>query len=201
MPFPKTLFAAPALMLALTGCAVTETLEERETAFLTRTTPDFAAGIKVIDDPLNPTIEINTIAAYQDYQFSWGPQEDQFLRAYKFRDTGNVTLQGYVVSDIHGTWLHPISVTFQDTLSTRQVDRINYEAHHCSAQGCMHREDIVFEFTTEELDQVIADMEVKGDTVFVFRIQGRSGVDRDGRFHINELKAFRDAVKTTFAAQ
>lgn len=60
---------------------------------------------------------------------------------------------------------------------------------------------MVFEFTPEELDQVIADMEPKGETVFAFRIQSQSGVDRDGRFHINELKAFRDAVTSAFADQ
>mgnify|MGYP003637396249 CR=1 FL=1 len=193
------LLAAPALALVLTGCAVTETLEERENAFLTMTEPDFTAGVSVVDDPLNPSIEINTRGSYQDFQFVWGPQEDQFLRGYKFRETGHVALQGYVTSDINGTWLHPVSVTFRHTLSARPVDRISFDANRCSSYGCMHREDMVFEFTPEELDQVIADMEAKDETAFAFRIQGQSGVDRDGRFHLNELKAFRIAVRETFS--
>ena len=201
MPTHKILLAAPALALVLTGCAVTETLEERENAFLTMTEPHFAAGVSVVDDPLNPSIEINTRGSYQDFQFVWGPQEDQFLRGYKFRETGHVAVQGYVTSDINGTWLHPVSVTFQHTLSTRPVDRVSFDANRCSSYGCMHREDMVFEFTPEELDQVIADMKAKGETVFAFRIQGQSGVDRDGRFHVNELKAFRDAVKETFSPE
>lgn len=187
------LLAAPALALVLTGCAVTETLEERENTFLTMTEPDFSVGVSVVDDPLNPSIEINTRGTYRDFQFSWSPLEDQFLRGYKFRETGQAALQGYV-----GTWLHPVSVTFQHTLSTRPVERVSFDANRCSSYGCMHREDMVFEFTPEELDQVIADMEAKGEKVFAFRIRGQSGVDRDGRFHLNELKAFRTAVIEAF---
>jgi hypothetical protein len=198
MPTHKILLATLALALVLTGCAVTETLEERENTFLAMTEPDLAAGVSVVDDSLNPSIEINTRGAYQDFQFIWGPQEDQFLRGYKFRDTGRVVLQGYVTSEINGTWLHPVSATFQHTLSTRPVERVSFDANRCSSYGCMHREDMVFEFTPEELDQVIADMEAKGETIFAFRIQGQSGVDRDGRFHINELKAFRDAVTSAY---
>lgn len=194
----KTLIAAPALAAVLAACAITPTLEEQEAAYLAMTQEAFASGLTVIDDPLNPSVEINTQGAYRDYKFSFGPHEDQFLRGYQFRDTGHVALQAYVTSDINGTWLHPVSVSFLHTLSTRDVERIGFDANRCTTYGCMHKEDMYFLFSTDELDQVIEAMETRGETTFAFRIQGQSGIDRDGRFHINELRAFREAVKETF---
>ena len=67
----------------------------------------------------------------------------------------------------------------------------------CSYGTCIHYEDMVFEFSPDELNAVIAAMEERGERVLNFRIKGQSGRDRNGRFHINELKAFQEAVKRT----
>lgn len=190
--------AAITVLTMVSGCASIPTPEERDGAFLMMSQADFAKGVSVVDDPLNPSIEISTKDAWRDYQFSFGPHEDQFLRGYKFRDTGNIALQGYVTSDRNGTWLRPMSVTFAHTLSTRDVDRISFDVRGCSRYGCMHREDMVFLFSPEELDEVISALEARSEALFVFRIQGQSGVDRDGQFHVNELKAFREAVRARF---
>lgn len=97
--FMKHTAVALAALVALTsvaGCAITPTLEEREQSFQALSLDHFRNGIDFVDDPLNPTINLNTRPGYQDYQFSFGPREDQFLRAMKFRETGDISLQGAV---------------------------------------------------------------------------------------------------------
>lgn len=190
------LFAA----ISVAGCAITPTLEEREQSFQALSLDHFRSGIDFLDDPLTPTINLNTRPGYQDYQFSCRPREDQFLRAMKFRESGNITLQAYVTSDRNSQWLMPTSVTFPHTLSTRKVDRIGSDVSRCTSYGCMTSEEMIFEITPEELDAVISAMEARNERVLDFRIKGQTGVDRDGRFHINELKAFREAVKQKLGA-
>tara|TARA_R110002072_G_scaffold20532_3_gene74304 strand:- start:355 stop:969 length:615 start_codon:yes stop_codon:yes gene_type:complete len=201
MPSIHRATLAGLVLSTIAACAITPTLEEREQSYLSLSEDHFRSTLNVVDDPLNPSINISTRESYQDYQFSFGPKDDQFLRGMKFRDTGKVVLQGYVTSDINGIWLSPVSITFEHTLSTRPVDRIGFDANRCSSYGCMHYEEMVFALTLEELDVVIAALEQRGETTLKFRIKGQNGVDRDGRFHANELKAFRGAVRETFANQ
>lgn len=195
----RILLIGPVLAGLLTACASIPTPDEWEANFLAMNQADFAPGISVTDDPLNPAVEINSKSAFRDYQFSFDLDNDQFLRGYRFRDTGRVTLQGYVTSEVHGSWVQPISVTFSNALGTRAVERVHFDASRCSQYGCLHREEMVFEFTPDELDGLISSMEESGEQILKFRVQGRSGIDLDRRFQINELKAFREAVRTSLS--
>ena len=186
--------AAGLALMSLRACAIAPTLEEREAAFLALPQSQFQSAMVVEDDPLDPNVTIHTRGGYRDYVFDFGAREDQFLRALAFRESGKLTLQAYVTSEINGSWLTPVSASFPHTLSTRRVDRLHFDVN-CATYGCRHYEEMVFEFTPDELDDVIAATEARGETVFAFRIKGQSGIDRDGRFHINELKAFHEAIE------
>ena len=180
-------------LLGLSACAIAPTPQEREAAFLALPLSHFQNNMYIKDDPLDPNITIHTRLGYRDYVFDFGAKEDQFLRALVFREDGKVALQAYVTSDTSGSWLHPVSVSFPHTLSTRRVDRLHFDVN-CATYGCRHYEEMVFEFTPEELDDVIKAMDARKELVFAFRIKGQSGIDRDGRFHISELEAFREVV-------
>jgi len=74
------------------------------------------------------------------------------------------------------------------------VDRISFDVN-CNAASCVHREDIVFELTANELRAAIGEAERRDEKTLIFRIQGQSGQDRDGRLHIGEVKALLAAIE------
>ena len=73
----KTIVLSGALLGAVSACAVAPTLEEREQAYLALTDQHFEDTLNVVDDPLNPSVEIDTRAGHRDYIFSWGLRNDQ----------------------------------------------------------------------------------------------------------------------------
>lgn len=186
--------AAVAGLAGLTAaCAVAPTLEEREQAYLSLSDRHFEDTINVVDDPLNPSVEIDTRAGHRDYVFSWGLRNDQFLRANIFRETGNISIQGYVLVQTTGDFLRGRQVRFEHSIDDRPVDRIDFDVN-CNAASCVHSEDIVFSLTREELEAAVSEAEARGQQTLIFRIQGQSGQDRDGRFHVGEVKALLGAV-------
>lgn len=186
-----------AMSLALSSCAITPTQEEHDASFQRLTIQDFSSSILIEDDPLEPAIRISTQNGFQDYLNIFMPKNDQFLRGMKFRDSGNIVLQGYVTNEDYSDWFQPYQITFLHGLTDRSVERVHFDAR-CSSVGCSHFEDAVFNFTLEELNTVIDGLEKLGVTQLEFRIHGRSGRNRDGRFHLSELIAFRDAVLSEF---
>lgn len=183
----KTLIAA-ALLGLTTACTVAPTLEEREQTYLALSDQHFEETLSIVDDPLNPTIEINTRAGHRDFIFAWGLKNDQYLRANIFRDTGIISIQGYVIVETTGGFLRGQRVRFEHSIEDRAVDRVAFDAN-CASISCVHREDLVFTLTLEELRAAVSEAEARGSKTLMFRIQGQSGQDRDGRFHIGEVKA------------
>ncbi|MEM1154564.1 MAG: hypothetical protein AAGI44_10505 [Pseudomonadota bacterium] len=179
---------------SLTACAVAPTLEEREASYVALSEQHFTDTLNIVDDPLNPSIEIDTRAGHRDYVFSWELQNDQFLRAFVARESGSVSLQAYVRTQIPGVFLRGTSVTFAHTMETRAVDRIGFDAN-CSGGRCINSEDVVFSITVDELSAAVEEAERRAERTLVFRIQGQSGRDRDGRFHIEEARAMLSALE------
>ncbi|MCR9224353.1 MAG: hypothetical protein NXH70_09800 [Hyphomonas sp.] len=189
----KNLFLSGALVGLMSACAVAPTLEEREQIYLALSDQHFEETLNAVDDPLNPSIEIDTERGHRDYIFSWGLKNDQFLRANIIRESGTVLIQGYVLVETTGDFLRGTSVSFAHSIDRRDVDRIGFDVS-CNASVCVHREDVVFELTREELQTAVTEAERLGERTLVFRIQGQSGQDRDGRFHVGEVKALLGAV-------
>lgn len=189
----KTIVWSGVMLGAVAACAVAPTLEEREQVYLALSDQHFQDTLNVVDDPLNPSIEIDTRAGHRDYIFSWGLKNDQFLRADIFRETGNISIQGYVLVETTGDFLRGQQVRFEHSISDRSVDRIGFDVN-CNAASCVHREDIVFSLTQDELEAAVTEAEVRSEQTLIFRIQGQSGQDRDGRFHVGEVKALLKEV-------
>lgn len=183
------LFRQLALGSALFGLTACMSLEERQAAFRALPQSYFQDRIVVEDDPLNPSIRINTRNSFHDLSVS----NDQFLRASIMRGSGTLLLQVYVTTRTLDGWFQPSRVTFLHTLSDRSVRRLAFDVN-CQNLGCRHYEDMAFDISAAELDGMIEALEAKGETAFVFRVHGRSGLHHDGVFHINELKAFRDVI-------
>jgi len=191
----KTALLSSILTIATSGCATTQSPEERELEFLALSPAHFTQSLSVTDDPLNPDVRINTRAGWRDYQFSFGPRDDQFLRASLPRNEGIAVLQAYVTAEANTTSaLQPVSVNFEHSVEARDVDRVNLDVRSCSRNSCIYYEEMVFDLTLAEINQLITGIEDRSHPVVRFRIQGLSGRQRDGRFHISELRAFRDAV-------
>ncbi|MBB35451.1 MAG: hypothetical protein CME88_05950 [Hirschia sp.] len=195
----KTIILA-GLVSVSTACAGISTPSQREETYLSLDVAFFLQNLEVVDDPLNPTIELNTRAAVLDHRLTPDATGDQFLRANIHRESGDILLQGYVTNKSTAGWLKPTMVVFEHSLSSRDVVRVATDVD-CSQYGCMHYEDMVFSITPEELDTTIAETEAQGARFIRFRIQGQSGVDRDGRFHVAEMAAMRSVLaeyKTRF---
>lgn len=194
MGLVKRLGCSVSALAIVTACAVAPTLEEREQVYLALGDLHFEDTLIIVDDPLNPSIEIDTEQGHRDYIFSWGLKNDQFLRANIIRDRGTVLIQGYVIVETTGEFLRGTSVSFTHSIDRRDVDRISFDVN-CNAATCVHREDIVFDLTADELRAAIIEAERLGEKTLIFRIQGQSGQDRDGRFHIGEMKALLRAIR------
>lgn len=190
----KCLGSSATAVAMLSACAVAPTLEEREQVYLALSDQHFEDTLIIVDDPLNPSIEIDTEQGHRDYIFSWGLKNDQFLRANIIRDSDTVLIQGYVIVETTGDFLQGTSVSFAHSIDRRDVDRINFDVN-CNSATCVHREDVVFEFTPDELQAAITEAERRGEKTLIFRIQGQSGQDRDGRFHVGEVKALLAAIE------
>ena len=194
----KYTYIVSALALSVGACQVGPSLEEREAAYLGLSEAHWQSTLNRVDDPLNPTIEIDTRAGYRDYPFSFGPKDDQFLRARVPRNESTILLQGYVTSEIRGNWLMPQSVGFADVIPSRGVSRVSFDVYGCGggiAGDCLYYEEMVFDLSLEDLDALIEHAEKSSERFVRFRVQGQSGIDRDGRFHLNELKAMREALE------
>lgn len=188
------------MLLGAASCAIAPTIEERETAYLALGADHFKETLEIIDDPLNPSIELNTKAAYMDQIFGFALKNDQFLRANIVRADGSVGLQGYVMNESTADWLRGSSVRFAHTLKDRLVTRVHFDAQ-CPGGHCRYREDFVFSLKAEELRAAIAEAKSRGEQTLIFRIQGQGGVDRDGRFHIGEAAALLDAIEVYTVAE
>lgn len=194
MKLRSTPFALSAIALA-SACATSQTPAEREAQFIELSPAHFTEQLEVVDDPLNHDIRINTRPGWRDYQFSFGPRNDQFLRASLSRNGSVSILQAYVTAEANtSSALQPVSVNFEHTIELRDVDRVDLDVRSCSSSGCLYYEQMVFDLTLAEIDQLIAGIEARSDRVVRFRIQGLSGRQHDGRFHVSELRAFRDVV-------
>ena len=187
--------AALAGSAVLGACVTGPTPAEWEANFMALEGAHFFESLNIVDDPLNPSVEIDTRGAHRDYQYDFDLQNDQFLRTNIFRETGNIAIQGYVISESLEDWLSPTQVTFSTGLKTRSVDRLDFDVNCNSFGGCRHTEVMVFNISQAELRQTILELETSGDVILSFRIQGQKGWDRDGRFHIGELKAMLEAVE------
>lgn len=185
---------AVSMGMMMSACVSVPTPEEQEQTYLALSDQHFVETLNVVDDPLNPSIEIDTKAGYDDSPQYWGPQDDQFLRANVFRDTGNISVQGYVSSQTVGDAIRGQSVRFEHTLKDREVDRIGVDVS-CTVTNCLYYEGYVFSIAPDELASAIAEAETRGERTLVFRIQGQSGKDYDGRFHIGEAKAILGAIE------
>ena len=126
----KTVMLSGAMLGAVTACAVAPTLEEREQAYLALTDQHFVDTLNVVDDPLNPSVEIDTRAGHRDYIFSWGLKNDQFLRANIFRETGNISIQGYVLVETTGDFLRGQQVRFEHSIWCCQTNANQSPASH-----------------------------------------------------------------------
>jgi len=195
-------FLMAVVAIPLTGAcaAAPPTSAKWEANFLALTDEHFSETVDIVDDPLNPSIEINTRAAHRDYQYALDLQNDQFLRANIFRKTGTVVIQGYVVSESYDDFLAPTTISFSTGMETKTVDRLGFDVKCNSFGACRHIEDMVFQIGQEELENTITAMEESGEAVLGFRVQGQKGWDRDGRFHIGEMRAMLEAVKSHSAA-
>ena len=191
-PISKLAFGL-SLLGMVQACAVAPTLDEREDAYLALTTAHFTETLSIVDDPLNPTIEMDTMAGHRDYIFSWGLKNDQFLRANIIRESGEAIIQGYVLVETTGGFLGGSTITFAHSIDSRMVDRINFDVN-CNSATCVHTEHLVFDLALDEIAAAIAEADRREELTLPFRVKGQSGQDRDGRFHVNEMRAFRDAV-------
>lgn len=189
-----TILGAASLGL-VTACQVGPSLEDRETAYLSLSEAHWQDATRIVDDPLNPTIEISTRAGYDDQVFLFALKNDQFLRARIARDTGKVLIQGYVTHEDPHDWLAPSLVSFADIIDTRPVNTVDFEAYACG-NGCQHYEEMVFDLSEADLQRLIKHAEKTGKGFVPFRIQGQTGLRYDGRFHINELRAMQAAVES-----
>lgn len=194
MGLSRRLGCSITVLAIVSACAVAPTLEEREQVYLALSDQHFEDTLIIVDDPLNPSIEIDTERGHRDYIFSWGLKNDQFLRANIIRDSGTILIQGYVIVETTDDFLRGTSVSFAHSIDRRDVDRIGFDVN-CNAASCVHKEDIVFEFTADELQAAIDEAERRNEKTLMFRIQGQSGQDRDGRFHIGEVKALLQAIQ------
>lgn len=170
--------------------------DRREVAYRALTQDEFARSITMNDDPLNPDIRIDTRQGYRDYQFSFGPREDQFLRASILRTSGEIISQAYVTAEANtSAALQPTTASFEHTLSARPVTRVALDVRACGRSGCIYYEEMVFELPPDDIEALIGAMVERGDAFVRFRIHGQSGRQRDGRFHVSELRAFLAALE------
>ncbi|MEP6342232.1 MAG: hypothetical protein ABJ275_02875 [Maricaulaceae bacterium] len=119
---------------------------------------------------------------------------DEFMRAHVFKDSGKEIYQMYFLLS-SSQWKRPSQINFSAGLGSKPTDRIGIDAT-CSGASCTNFEDVVVNFTKEELQGVLTALESLSEKAVRFRVKGQSGKDYDGSMASNEIKAILQAVET-----
>jgi len=200
------LVSAPLCALVLVGCA-TAGAELQATAkqeYAQLSVEHFMSSMKVKDDELERSAQFSTfegnrtIIPLDPYlallaSSTKGYKNDEFIRAYVFKETGKEIYQMYFIIKGYG-WSRPNSINFTAGLGSKLTSRIGIDVK-CNASYCNHDEDVVVDFTRAELENVIRTLEGNSENLLKFRIKGQSGKDYDGSFSVNEIKAVLQAVE------
>lgn len=117
---------------------------------------------------------------------------DEFVRAHVFKDSGKEIYQMYFLLS-SSEWKRPSQINFTAGLGAKPTDRIGVDAK-CSGSSCTSFEDVIVNFTREELEGAVDRLESNSETLLKFRIKGKSGKDYDGSFAVNEIKAILQAT-------
>lgn len=165
----------------------------------------FAKSVTIKDDALETKAMFSTEKGFAEKRGLMGiVTEDQFLRAFLDKKTGQRTYQVYVVLAYKGDiWREPFQANFGTPLASAPVKRITRtsDCRKKHEHSCIRVEHVGFELPAAEFARVAetatpADMKQK---MWVFRLKTRDGKDHNGEIPLAEfagLKAAMDQHKT-----
>jgi len=189
-------------LLALTGCATAgadyQSFAKAQYAELS--VEHFIQTMTTTDDELETSAQFSTYKGNRPnpsgdiYRSLISNPNDEFLRAYVFKNNGKEVYQMYFLLK-SSEWSRPSQINFTAGLGSKPTDRIGIDAK-CSGASCSNLEDVIVNFTGTELEQAIANLEARSELLLSFRIKGQSGKDYDGSISINEIRAILQAVDT-----
>jgi len=192
--------------MLLTGCATAgaELHAAAKQEYAQLPVEHFLKSLTVKDDELETSAQFSTYKGYipeiplDPYlallaSSNEGFKNDEFMRAYVFKGSGKEVYQMYFLLRANG-WRRPTSINFSAGLGSRTTERIGIDVK-CYSSYCNHDEDVIVNFTKDELEQVVTTLDSSSESLLRFRIKGQAGQDYDGSFSVNEVKAILLAVE------
>lgn len=189
---------ATACLLAGCASAGTDYQAYAKSQYAQLSVEHFIKTMTIKDDELETSAQFSTYKGHRPnasgdlYLSLVSSPNDEFMRAYIFKDSGKEVYQMYFLLK-SSQWKRPSQINFAAGLGSKPTDRIGIDSD-CSGGYCTSYEDVIVNFTKKELQQAVKVLGANSENLLKFRIKGQSGQDYDGSFSVNEIKAILQAV-------
>ena len=193
------------LMLAVAACSPYRYQAVNQNLELDVSKEGFARHMRVVDDSLEASAEITSLYGYRVFAKNGVVYDDNFLRAYVHKKTGETVYQVYdrvYMKDWY--YLYRVNYRSGDEVKTQKLQRISSDVERCSSVpelGCRLREDVAW-LASRELLNEIAESYVTDDKrkaweyrkTWEYRLKAKQGPDVNRTFYAAEVAAFIEAV-------
>lgn len=185
------------VVVALTGCVNNSTKQGMD--YVNMTKEQALSLTRVKDDDLENVAQINTQEVFREKRGLVGiVWDDNFLRAYINKDTGETVYQVYDrVYMKDWSYLYQVNYSSPDGPQTRKLIRVASDVETCSSNafiGCTLREDVAWNVDREMLETVAALYSPGVMKAWKYKLKGQSGEDRIRGFTATEVAALLEKV-------
>lgn len=158
----------------------------------------FIENMSIKDDALETEVVFTTragsnpAAITDPYLSMFSNQNDEFMRAYYFKESKKTVYQIYFTLRA-SDWRRPYKINFGEQLGSMPIERIGVDVN-CSSGACTNYEDAIVTLSPEDIDKMIKHLEGNNLSLLQFRVKTQSSQDYNSAISLNELKAIRQQV-------
>lgn len=186
-----------AVLSVLTGCVSNSTKQGMD--YINMTKEQALSLTRVKDDELENIAQINTQEVFREKRGLVGiVWDDNFLRAYINKDTGETVYQVYDrVYMKDWSYLYQVNYSSPDGPQTKKLIRVASDVETCSSNafiGCTLREDVAWNVDRQMLEIVAEKYNPGAMEAWKYKLKGQSGEDRIRGFTATEVAALLEKV-------
>lgn len=188
-----------AVTVLLAACSPYSYKPSNQSAPLDLSKEGFASNMRVVDDPLETKAKVTSKYGYRMIHSNGVVYDDNFLRAYIDKSTGETYYQVYDRVYMNDwSFYNQVNYKSGGDVKAQEVVRVSSDVERCSSVrelGCRLREDIAWKVSRELLDEIAATYTTVADrNIWEYRLKAQQGRDITRMFFAAEVAAFVEAV-------
>lgn len=186
-----------ACALLMAGPTHAQKLSKQAQRFLALTPSDFQRAMTMKDDSLDTVARISTEKGYQEKQGLLGiVWNDNFLRAFIDKKTGETTYQLYQIISYDGDWRFYQTVNYEapDGPESKEVTVIDRSVDACGTYRCSFTEHLGFDVPEQLMRQLAGSYTPEVPRAWHFKFGSKAGVEFQDGVNVAEVVAILSAV-------